>query len=258
MGRVYPLAEKQPRANVLNVLNVLTHGAPSMANGRSLMSGAIRRAASAVAATAGFAPSSLSKEQARALPDSKGGEEPKQLQTSRADIHTYFTEIGGTRLLYSAENHVRIKLLLEDAGPVAVGNDAQIEPVLSGRGVLLETAPGPAFEQTLSKGDRIYIAAETVNRVKVQIEPIPWLEQIDLDIARVGAAVAGAAQTIVQGIGSAIGALGGGAPTAAPSPTTSNGKRLDQIPCPQPPPGRGIVPRLTPLTRFPPSPRMRR
>lgn len=226
-----------------------------MANApRSLLSGAVARAAHKIAASAGIV--AQSKEQARALPSSKGGVEINQLQTSRSDVHTYFTVIGGTHLLYSAENNVRIRLWLEDAGPVAVGTDAQLDPVLSGRGVLLETAPAPAFEQVLSKSDRIYIAAETVNRVKVQIEPIPWLEQIDLDIARVGAAIAGAATTIVQGVGAAIGALGGGAPTTAPSPTTTQGTRLDQIPCP--PPSRGIVPRLTSLTRPPGPPKLRR
>ena len=39
------------------------------------------------------------KEQARALPDAKGGEPQKQLQTYRTEVYDYFTEPGGTRLL---------------------------------------------------------------------------------------------------------------------------------------------------------------
>jgi len=213
-------------------------------NPPALLQGALRRAASAVAATAGFAPAFMSKEQARALPDSKGGEEPKQLQTYSTQIYTYFTQIGGTHLLYSAENWVRFSLELEDAGPVSVGTLAALNPVLSGRGALLQTDEvfGP---YVLAKGTRLYVAAETVNRVKVVIEPIPWLEQLDLDLARVTAAIGASASTIVSGLVQAVASLRGAAPGAAPSPTTSGGTRLEDLPCP--PPSRGIVPRLTPM-----------
>lgn len=211
---------------------------------RPLLRGAVRRAASAVAASAGFAPASLSKEQARALPSSKGGVEPRQLQVSRADIKTYFTVVGGTHLLYSAESWVRIRLTLEDAGPVAVGDAAQLDPVLSGRGVLLDT--DQPQEYTLGKGMRIYIAAENAaNRVKVVVDPIPWLEQIDLDLQRVGAVIAQVGSQIVSAIAGAIAGMRSAAPEAVPS--TSQGTPITEIPCP--PADRSSLPRLTPLPR---------
>lgn len=182
----------------------------------------------------------LTKEQARALPTAKGGEEQLQLQTHRTEIYTYFTKIGGTELLYSAENWVQVTLQLEDAGPVAVGNAASLVPVLSGRGVLLDTSPAPPFVARLARGTRLYISSETINRVKVIIEPIPWLEQIDSDIGRVVQAIGAAAQAIIQGLVSGI------AGSAAAAPTSSSGKTPAQIPCP--PGDRARLPRLTPLT----------
>lgn len=215
-----------------------------------LLRGAVQRIAAKVASTAGMP--ARSKDQERALPRSKGSEEINQLQTYTTQIFTKFTEVGGTQLLYSAENFVRVTLLLEDAGPVAVGTLAVLTPVLSGRGVLLQTdVPFGPF--TYAKGTRIYIAAESVNRVQVIVEPIPWLEQLDLDIARVGAQVAAAASTIVAGVSAAVAGLRG-VPGPAPSPQTSGGTRLDQLP-PAIPRGRGIVPRLTAL---PGPPKMRR
>lgn len=213
-----------------------------------LLAGALRRAADAIRQTGGFAPDNLSKEQARALPSSRGGEEPRQLQVARTQVYTYFTRIGGTHLLYSAENWVRITMALENAGPVAVGTDAALEPVLSGRGILLNTQPGPSTTWVLARGTRVYTTAANVNRVAVTIEPIPWLEQLDLDLARVGAAVSQSAQTIVQGLAAAIASLrGAGPPMAPPSPVSSvTGLPMSQIPVPQ---GvRSALPRLTPLT----------
>jgi len=175
----------------------------------------------------------LSKEQQRALPDSKGGEEPKSLQTYRTDISTYFTPVGGTHLLYGAENWVTIKLILETAGPVSVGTAAALTPVLSGKGISLVT--GVPYERVLSKGVRFYIASETLNRVQVSIEPIPWLEQMDTDINR--------GHSILREVGNAIvGALGnlgrGGSPTKS-----SSGMTAADLPCP--PGNRTYLPRLT-------------
>lgn len=121
-----------------------------------------------------------SKEQQRALPSSKGGETPNQLETYRTQIYTHFTEpTEGSELLYAAENWVRIRLQLKTAGPVAVGNNASIAPVLSGKGQLLDDTP---FECHLAKGSSIYITSQTRNRVNVTIEPIPWFEQLDHDL----------------------------------------------------------------------------
>lgn len=113
------------------------------------------------------------------------------------DIFTYFTVPAITNrseLLYSAEEWVRIELVLETAGPVAVSTRQSVTPVLSGKGVLLEP-DGEPLKFIMPRGDRLFIAAESVNRVKVIIEPIPWLEQIY--------------QTLTQGFGSLRGLLGG-------------------------------------------------
>jgi len=92
-------------------------------------------------------------------------------------IFTYFTNrFGQTNLLYSADQWVRITLRLETAGPVTVGVEQELRPVLSGKGILLPVADNFTF--VLPRGDRLFIAAENTNRVNVLVEPIPWLEQI--------------------------------------------------------------------------------
>jgi len=43
--------------------------------------------------------------------------------------------------------------------------------------VLLEP-DGEPLQFLVPLGDRLYVAAEAINRVKVIIEPLPWLEQV--------------------------------------------------------------------------------
>ncbi len=101
------------------------------------------------------------------------------------EIYTYFTRpADGSKNFYSAPGWVRMGLQLETAGPVAVSTRQEVLPVLSGKGVLLPP-DGEPIEFILPKGDRVFIASESVNRVKVIIEPIPWLEQIVLGIGSV-------------------------------------------------------------------------
>jgi hypothetical protein len=96
--------------------------------------------------------------------------------TGRTEISTYFTKPGGDFLLYQAESWVRLRLMLETAGPVAVGSRDQVSPVLSGKGILLPRDVEITFP--LSKGNRIFITAGAVNRVRFIIEPIPWADQV--------------------------------------------------------------------------------
>ena len=91
-------------------------------------------------------------------------------------IYTLFTKAGETRLVYSATTWVQIRLMLENAGPVAVGTRQQIGPALSGKGILLRTNEWVDF--VLAKGDRLFMIAEGVNRVKFVCEQIPWQEQL--------------------------------------------------------------------------------
>lgn len=183
------------------------------------------------------------KEKARALPSSKGGETPQQLQTYRTEIFTFFTEPGIQTTLYSAENWVRMKLTLQTAGPVAVGTRAELLPILSGKGVLLDT--NVEYKVYLAKGTRFYIASGAVNRVTVTVEPIPLLEQLSGEIRAIGAAIGSAAGSIVGGVvgGLASGLRGAGAAAAA---------KLGATPPAAPPPVPRMpfgAPKLTPLTR---------
>jgi hypothetical protein len=97
----------------------------------------------------------------------------------RTEIYTYQTVPDGkTKLLYSAEGLVRVSLQLINAGPVAIGQRQDIAPVLSGKGITLSPGDGEPFSTVLTKDNRLFIVAESINQVKFIVEPIPYLEQI--------------------------------------------------------------------------------
>ena len=79
---------------------------------------------------------------------------------------------------------MRVRLMLETAGPVAIGTRDDVAPPLSGKGILL---PGGNVEVTivLNKGDRLYSASTALNRVRFIAEPIPWMEQVSSMIGSV-------------------------------------------------------------------------
>lgn len=106
-------------------------------------------------------------------------------ETSTVDgrtlIQTYFTQVpnvgDATPILYNGDRlWARITLTLETAGPVVVGTQSNIAPVLSGKGQLLETDVPAVFD--IMKGTRLYILATGVNRIKFVTAPLPWLEMI--------------------------------------------------------------------------------
>lgn len=106
---------------------------------------------------------------------------------SRTFIDTYFTKIPvfgePTEIVYNGDRAwAKVILTLETAGPVAVGNSSQISPVLSGKGMLLETEVPTEF--VIAKGTRLYISAAGINRIKRVVEPLPWLESITSLIAQ--------------------------------------------------------------------------
>jgi hypothetical protein len=180
------------------------------------------------------------KEAARALPDSKGGETPKSLQSYRTSVYTYFTRnTGETLLLYSAENWVRIKLTLETAGPVAIGTNANLGNVLSGQGRLLDT--DEEFETYLPKGNRLYAVSESVNRVAVTIEPVQWMEQLsnqqEMQTASIQSAINQLGRTLLEGLAQLRG--------LRPAPTAPSGLQVDQLP--PAPAGSVQRARLTPV-----------
>lgn len=97
---------------------------------------------------------------------------------SKIQISTYQTTVqSGAAVLYNGDRMwARVTLTLEGAGPVCVGEQANLFPVLSGKGVLLSTGVPTTFN--IAKGNRLFIAANSVQRVKVVIEAYPFLETI--------------------------------------------------------------------------------
>jgi len=95
------------------------------------------------------------------------------------DVSTYFARPpidGQLPILYNGDRqYAQVILTLETAGPVAVGTRQQILPVLSGKGMLLETGVPLSF--FLAKTNRLWVATTSINRIKVVVQPIPWLEQ---------------------------------------------------------------------------------
>lgn len=99
----------------------------------------------------------------------------------RTLIQTYFTSLPNigedTPILYNGDRlWARITLTLETAGPVAIGTQSNISPVLSGKGQLLETGVPVVFD--VMKGNRLYVLATGINRIKFVTAPLPWLEMI--------------------------------------------------------------------------------
>lgn len=96
------------------------------------------------------------------------------------EINTYFAKPvtdGQPQVLYNGDRqYALVTLTLETAGPVVVSTKQNIIPVLSGKGALLETNVPLQFY--LAKGNRLWVASTSVNRIKVMIQPIPWLEQL--------------------------------------------------------------------------------
>lgn len=112
----------------------------------------------------------------------------------RIEVSTYLTRAGNTEVLYNGDRMwAKVTLTLQTAGPVAVGQQAQLTPVLSGKGQLLQTGVPTPFN--VPKGNKLYVAATGINPVSVVVEAYPWLENIT---GLVGAA-ASAAHAVARG-----------------------------------------------------------
>ena len=96
------------------------------------------------------------------------------------ELYTFFARPvtdGRFVVLYNGDRQfAEVVLTLETAGPVAVSRSQQLAPVLSGKGQLLETGVPLTF--FVAKGNRIFVAATSISRIKVTVQPLPWLEQI--------------------------------------------------------------------------------
>jgi hypothetical protein len=136
------------------------------------------------------------------------------------NIQTFFTTTFGTSLLlYAAEDWVNITLRLETAGPVTVSTREDVVPVLSGKGRLLPTDTDVTF--TLPRGDRLFIAAESVQRVAFTVEPVPWLGQILMAMDKGFGALVQSFIGIIPGLGGILPGIGARSSAAAPSTATA-------------------------------------
>jgi hypothetical protein len=116
-------------------------------------------------------------EMSRAIPQEMIPSPDQRAGNYKSEATTYFTKAGPTRQLYTADRKwAKVTLLLQTAGPVAVGFSQTITPVLSGKGILLATLVPAEFR--VARGNKLWIASTAVNRVSVQVEEEPWLEQL--------------------------------------------------------------------------------
>lgn len=108
-----------------------------------------------------------------------GGDSQGQDST---DAFTLITQVGfaangKTPILYNGDRRwVKITMTLQTAGIVVWGTRAEFGDIASGNGSELQT--NVPVTVAVAKGTRIYYIASAVNRVTVQVEPLPWLEQI--------------------------------------------------------------------------------
>lgn len=127
---------------------------------------------------------------------------------NRIQISTYFTKVlvdgQPPDVLYSGDrNWARVRVTLRTAGPVAVGQFSNLYPVLSGKGQTLQTGVPAVFD--IAKGSKLYVAAQSVNRIDLAIEPYPWLETITGLLMSLVSAVTGGATLLASGKTSKIG-----------------------------------------------------
>lgn len=119
-------------------------------------------------------------EQSRSLPDVPTPQVSTRSSTTTqpSETGTIFTFANGQeQQLYTGDRSwAQVTVMLESAGPVAVAFKQNFTPVLSGKGSLLITNIPRTF--ICAKGSRIWIAATSINRVQVTVEPLPWLEQL--------------------------------------------------------------------------------
>lgn len=128
----------------------------------------------------------------------------------RLEVWTYLTKAGGTHLLYNGDRMwAKVTLTLLTAGPAAVGQQAQLTPVLSGKGQLLQTGVPTVF--AVPKGNRLWVAATGINPINIVVEAYAWLETLT--------GLAGAAAGAVQ-----VARAQAAHPTQAPLQRRSTGK----------------------------------
>lgn len=116
------------------------------------------------------------------------------------NFYTYLTEATGTKeLLSTGDDWTQVTLRLESAGPVAIGENQELQPPASGRGRLLTQDVDLTF--TVPPQTKIYVAATAVNRVGVIRQPFPWFAQI---VALLGATAGSTASALTDAVGKIV------------------------------------------------------
>jgi hypothetical protein len=113
----------------------------------------------------------------RAVPTPAPAEASQAAGNYNTTLSTVFTKVGQVVPLYTADQSwARVVVTLETAGPVEVASVANFKPFLSGKAQTLQTGVPLTFD--CARGSKLFIGASTVERVKLTVEPLPWLEQI--------------------------------------------------------------------------------
>jgi hypothetical protein len=117
--------------------------------------------------------------------------------TQTSETYTLFTKdttlskASGTATLYpgidSRWTLLRIELITA-GGQVAIGFKQDINPPQAGKGRLLTA--GRQIELYVPPNQRVYYSADSVQRLAVSMEPLPWLQQIFASVATLVAGVA--------------------------------------------------------------------
>lgn len=107
--------------------------------------------------------------------------------STQSRVYTHATLAGQTSLLKETlpDEWLEVHLILETAGPVAVGDVEDLFPIGSGRGLLLPFNQSVTFK--LSPSSRIFIASATPDTISVRMNAIPGLDQILKAIGAAGA-----------------------------------------------------------------------
>lgn len=92
-------------------------------------------------------------------------------------IHTQVTTAvtvpGQSSLIYSALEWSCVRLLLQSAGPAAVGIDPNLFPIGQGKGRLLSSSVETVI--VLAPSDRLYVASDAQDNIGVTVEAVPEL-----------------------------------------------------------------------------------
>jgi hypothetical protein len=121
-------------------------------------------------------PNANSQTLSRAIPHPPQPQGSQEAGNYNTDLRTFLTLAGQiTQLVPAQRSWVKGTFILETAGPVEISTSSQWQ-FLNGQGMTLIT--DQPITVTLPRGTNLYVQSGSSNRVRYQVEPYPWLEQI--------------------------------------------------------------------------------